>query len=195
MCNLLSSLGFEINFEKSCLSPKTDTTYLGFCIDSASMSISLPGEKVEKLKSVGSSILASNRVIVRDLAKFIGIIVPLRPFQKGGFITANWNLSKLKRLNLQVGISILLCLSIPTHYAKFNGGSRSHRMHSLRPLKCLLSASHYVQMQVARDGELSVRMIIHFLKGFGHLNMPIYILMFWNCLQFNTRYHHYAIHG
>ena len=84
VCNLLSSLGFEINFEKSCLSPKTDTTYLGFCIDSASMSISLPGEKVEKLKSVGSSILASNRVIVRDLAKFIGIIVSsFEAFPKG----------------------------------------------------------------------------------------------------------------
>ena len=48
--NLLQNLGFEINYKKSCLIPETKVTYLGFIIDSETMSIHTPNSKVEKIK-------------------------------------------------------------------------------------------------------------------------------------------------
>lgn len=72
--NLLSSLGFTINFEKSNIQPKTSLNYLGFHLDSANMIASLPVDKIDRLKSFGRSILSSLSVKIRDLAKFIGFL-------------------------------------------------------------------------------------------------------------------------
>ena len=73
--HLLDSLGFIVNREKSCLLPQSQLTYLGFEIDSKSMTISVPKTKVEKLKCEGSQILTKKVVTIRQLAKFIGLIV------------------------------------------------------------------------------------------------------------------------
>ena len=72
--NLLSSLGFTINFDKSSIQPKKSLNYLGFLLDSANMVASLPVEKIDRLKSFGRSILSSHSVKIRDLAKFIGFL-------------------------------------------------------------------------------------------------------------------------
>ena len=47
---MLSQLGFVINKEKSQLEPTQKIQFLGFWIDSKSMTISRPQEKVEKIK-------------------------------------------------------------------------------------------------------------------------------------------------
>ena len=46
---MLQTLGFVINFEKSALQPTTKISYLGFEIESKSMEVTLPDEKKEKL--------------------------------------------------------------------------------------------------------------------------------------------------
>ena len=47
--DLLQSLGFVINVNKSQLIPVTRIVYLGFIIDTVSMTLSLPDEKVDKI--------------------------------------------------------------------------------------------------------------------------------------------------
>ena len=47
---LLQLLGFVINFEKSQLNPTQKIQYLGFEIDSVRMTISLPEEKVTRIR-------------------------------------------------------------------------------------------------------------------------------------------------
>ena len=50
--SLLESLGFTVNLEKSCLIPAKIITFLGFVIDSTVEALSLPQEKVAKVKSL-----------------------------------------------------------------------------------------------------------------------------------------------
>ena len=54
--NPLKDLGFEINYKKSHFIPETKATYLGFIIDSETMSIYIPRRKVEKIKVAVSAI-------------------------------------------------------------------------------------------------------------------------------------------
>ena len=49
---LLELLGFNVNREKSCLIPTQVITFLGFVIDSTVETLSLPEEKVVKVKSI-----------------------------------------------------------------------------------------------------------------------------------------------
>lgn len=48
-CELLTRLAFTVNFEKSQLSPSKVISFLGFLIDSESMTISLPQVKVDTI--------------------------------------------------------------------------------------------------------------------------------------------------
>lgn len=72
--DLLQSLGFVINFDKSSLSPKNSLIYLGFEIDSSSMLASLPVNKILKLQSFGREIISSSSISIRTLSQFIGYI-------------------------------------------------------------------------------------------------------------------------
>ena len=73
--DLLTSLGFIINFDKSNMNPVKRTTFLGFIIDSKKMTFSLPAEKIQNIFSLGRSILDSSAVKIREFARFIGFIV------------------------------------------------------------------------------------------------------------------------
>ena len=69
---LLQDLGFLINWEKSSLTPSQNIEYLGFNIDTNSMTLSLPCQKVDKITQSCLSILQEPSVTVRDLASLIG---------------------------------------------------------------------------------------------------------------------------
>ena len=71
----LDSLGLTINFGKSCLIPTQRIEFLGFILDSVSMSVSLTRSKQEKIYGLGSSLLKKVSVTIRDLAVFIGNVV------------------------------------------------------------------------------------------------------------------------
>jgi len=73
--DLLQSLGFVVNWEKSSLTPSTVITHLGFVIDSEQMMVFLPINKVAGIKAACQSLLQHKSPTVRLLAKVIGLIV------------------------------------------------------------------------------------------------------------------------
>ena len=75
----LESLGFVINNKKSEFIPTTKITFLGFIIDSVSMTVQLTQDKKEKIISFGKEILEIKEVKIQTLASFIGILVSCFP--------------------------------------------------------------------------------------------------------------------
>ena len=66
--NLLSELGFTINYEKSVLIPPYSIKFLGFIIDSNTMTIRPTSEKLSKLKDMSQSLLNNKIPTVYNLA-------------------------------------------------------------------------------------------------------------------------------
>lgn len=77
--NLLESLGFVVNHEKSSLTPSQQITYLGFVINSVNMTVSLPKEKLDHLITQASALYNKTFCTVRNLAHMIGLIVSSFP--------------------------------------------------------------------------------------------------------------------
>lgn len=69
---LLEGLGFTVNYEKSVLEPTQTTSFLGFMIDSRTMTISVPEQKLICMRTQASKMLAVSTVSGRELARFIG---------------------------------------------------------------------------------------------------------------------------
>ena len=72
--SLLESLGFRINYEKSVIVPTQKLEYLGFIIDTTSMTLALSVEKIQSTESSARKPLATKGAIsVRLLSSFIGL--------------------------------------------------------------------------------------------------------------------------
>ena len=69
---LLESLGFIIHPEKSLFVPTRCIEYLGFVLNSQSMTISLSDVKKEKIKLLCSEILEEECPKIRTIAKLLG---------------------------------------------------------------------------------------------------------------------------
>ena len=76
---ILESLGFIINREKSVLIPSQKIVFLGYVIDSVAMTVSLPEEKLNKLKEQTLSLSRKPQCSIRELAHVIGLIVSSFP--------------------------------------------------------------------------------------------------------------------
>ena len=72
--NLLEGLGFIVNYQKSQLLPSQKIEFLGFLIDSNTMTLQLPGEKLRKIRKKCQELLAQTTVSVRELSKFLGLL-------------------------------------------------------------------------------------------------------------------------
>ena len=72
---LLQSLGFTIDPEKSALKPKQKLTFLGFVLNSKTITLTLTDVKKEKIIKLGKGIINSQYITNRELAQFIGNIV------------------------------------------------------------------------------------------------------------------------
>ena len=81
---LLERLGFVIHPQKSVLIPVQEIVFLGFSINSKSMTIRLTEEKIESLISLISSILNTEQNKVRTIAKAIGHMIASFPAVKFG---------------------------------------------------------------------------------------------------------------
>ena len=68
----LSSLGFLIKPSKSQLTPTQTITHLGFTIDTKSMTLSVPKDKVRDIRREATKILRKGALTVRALSSFIG---------------------------------------------------------------------------------------------------------------------------
>ena len=76
--SLLTSLGFFIS-PKSVLQPTQELTYLGFVLNSVSMSVTLTEKRKEKLWSLTDSLLAQPTQSIRKVAGLIGTIIAASP--------------------------------------------------------------------------------------------------------------------
>ena len=76
--NLLKTLGFIINLDKSVLTPTQVITFLGFTINSITMRFTLPSEKVQKLLTLCRQIRSSSKVLLRTLAQLLGLLESYR---------------------------------------------------------------------------------------------------------------------
>jgi hypothetical protein len=59
---LLENLGFVINSPKSSLEPETTIEFLGFQVDSTSMELKLPGDKIKNIRGEARRIMAADYV-------------------------------------------------------------------------------------------------------------------------------------
>lgn len=73
-CDLLQSLGFFINVEKSSLSPSNSLQFLGFVLDTDSMRIFPTLEKVQKTKDLLMTISQPGRFKIRTVASLVGVL-------------------------------------------------------------------------------------------------------------------------
>lgn len=75
----LINAGFIINYTKSCFIPTKEITYLGFCINSVTMSVSLPAHKKKLILDLCAKFAKKFRFVLREVAAFIGILVSSLP--------------------------------------------------------------------------------------------------------------------
>ena len=76
---LRESLGFGINDGKSQLQPTTRICFLGFIIDSISMELLLPEDKLQKIISACLNLVSKNNPSVREVAHVTGLLVSAFP--------------------------------------------------------------------------------------------------------------------
>ena len=69
---LLENLGFVLNYPKSQLIPTQEIEFLGFVVNSTTMELKLPGEKVKKIRSETGKVLQSQTVTALMLSRLIG---------------------------------------------------------------------------------------------------------------------------
>ena len=72
--NLLENLGFTINYQKSALVPTTSIEFLGFLVDSTTLTLSLPKEKIKKAKKACQSILDNPLPSIHQLSQLLGYL-------------------------------------------------------------------------------------------------------------------------
>lgn len=72
---LLLRVGFVINYEKSVLIPTQELVFLGFILNSVSMTISLTPEKVQTLTNAIWKVQSAKQYIIRQVAELIGIMI------------------------------------------------------------------------------------------------------------------------
>ena len=69
---VLTSLGFRVNREKLDLVPSQEIQYLGFIVNSKSMTLCLPKEKIKRIVQDSKHALARRTLSVRAIARLIG---------------------------------------------------------------------------------------------------------------------------
>ena len=70
--NLLENLGFIINLKKSVLSPVQKIEFLGMTVDSLTLCLALPRDKVRGIRRECESLIANPTTTVRQLAHLLG---------------------------------------------------------------------------------------------------------------------------
>ena len=101
---LLTEAGFVINEEKSVLTPSQHIQFLGFILDSNSMTVSLPNDKKEKIASICDKLLTETVFSIRFIAHFIGLLVSSFPaIQIGALFYRYLEYDKISALRRNIG--------------------------------------------------------------------------------------------
>lgn len=77
--NLVDSLGFTVHPDKSVLIPTQEIIFVGFLINSVTMTVRLTPEKANDIVKECLHLLKQNTVLIRDVAKIIGKFVASEP--------------------------------------------------------------------------------------------------------------------
>ena len=98
------NLGFQVNEDKSVLEPTQCLKFLGFLIDSRSMTVSLTLEKKEKFTSFSTLLLQDSSPTIREVAAVIGLMVAYSPaVEYSGAHYKNLERDKIKALKRAKG--------------------------------------------------------------------------------------------
>ena len=73
--NVLESLGFIVNYEKSHLVPTQEIEFLGLLVNSKNLTLILPGEKLRKIRKRYKQLLEISDLLIRELSKFLGFLL------------------------------------------------------------------------------------------------------------------------
>ena len=76
---LLKSLGFTIHEGKSLFTPSQRVAFLGFVLDSITMTVSMKSDKAEKVKTAIGQLLRKARPQIREVASVVGLMVSCFP--------------------------------------------------------------------------------------------------------------------
>lgn len=76
---LFTNLGFTIHPDKSILKPTQEIEFLGFWINSLTMTVRLPTTKATKVQSACQELLDSNQATIRNVAHVLGVLVSSLP--------------------------------------------------------------------------------------------------------------------
>ena len=82
--DLLTNLGFTINYGKSVLSPCQAIQYLGFIINSVNMTVSLTTDKISKIRKACCLLKQKGTVPIQTVAETVGSLVAACPGVKYG---------------------------------------------------------------------------------------------------------------
>ena len=97
---LFHALGFVVHDRKSVLTPSKELKYLGFVLNSDTMTVKLTQEKVKKGKAACKALLKKNRFTIRELSQIIGLLVSFFPGVQWGPLEYR-NLEMLKTAALR----------------------------------------------------------------------------------------------
>ena len=75
----MDSLGFVVHPHKAVLIPTQVIVFLGFLLNSITMTVSLTPEKTKKLKSAVSRLLSCTSPTIREVAQVVGLIIASFP--------------------------------------------------------------------------------------------------------------------
>lgn len=109
---LLTALGFIINKEKSCLVPSKSCIFLGYCIDSEKLQVSLPHDKICRIQKEIDKFLGLQRCKIREFAQFIGLLISACPAIEYGWMYTK-SIERLKFLSLKPNLDYNAYMNIP----------------------------------------------------------------------------------
>ena len=72
---LVDHLGFTVHPDKSVLDPTQEIVFVGFIINSVTMTVKLTPEKVQDIVYICTDLLRRDRIVIHDLAKLVGKMV------------------------------------------------------------------------------------------------------------------------
>jgi hypothetical protein len=75
VATLLKDLGFVINEDKSIMTPSKTLEFLGYTFDSSTMRISLPADKVGKVRKTAQELLSARGLTIQRVAEALGLFV------------------------------------------------------------------------------------------------------------------------
>ena len=71
---LLQHLGFVINFKKCVLEPTQEIDFLGMIVNPTTMTLSLPQQKVQKIKSQCLEVYRAQEITLLELTRLLGTL-------------------------------------------------------------------------------------------------------------------------